>query len=134
MESIQIKKDDIKIIEDVQKVWLSKYRLEDIIKAIFDGDMINVAVYDKDNIIGLIRYKYKDTILDIIDTYISEDRYLIDVVKALFEIIFKKKISQVSIEDGVDKRITDIIDKYGIKSGEDFKITIGEFLDKLSEE
>ena len=134
MESILIMKEDKNIIEDIHKEWLSKYRIDTVIEALFDDDTLNVAVYDKDTIIGLIRYKYKGTILDIIDTFIKEDKYLIDVVKSLFDIILQKKITQVSIENGVDKRITDIIDNYGIQEGEDFKITIGKFLDKLSEQ
>ena len=52
----------------------------------------------------------------------------------MFKLISKNNCSKVELENGVDKRITDIIDKYGSQKGTDFEMKIGDFIDKLSEE
>lgn len=131
--SINFTEKDNKILEDVYNKWLSRYSLDSVKKVIFDDNINNNAVYDNNKIIGLIRYKYIDENINIIDTYFTDDKYLLDIVHGLFKIIAQKKVSQVDIQNGVDKRITDIIDKYGEQNEGNFEIKIGDFIDKLEE-
>lgn len=134
IKNINFTEKDNNILEDVYKKWLSKYSLDSVIKVMFENNINNNAIYDNDIIIGLIRYEYKNNNINIIDTYFTEDKYLLNVVQCLFDIISQKKINQVDIQNGVDKRITDIIDKYGVQSGDNYTIKIGDFIDKLPKE
>ena len=134
IKSIKFTGKDKNIIKDLQKVWLSKYRLEVIEEVFNEKDIYNYSLYEEDKVVGLIRYKLENNSIRFLDTYFTEDKYILNAVDCMFKLISKNNCSKVELENGVDKRITDIIDKYGSQKGTDFEMKIVDFIDKLSEE